>query len=193
MDPRILDELDRMDAASHITESHEEKIAPSSSLHSKRQQALYEDAMAILGKPNSVAPGKYDRIRKLISDVQNMLWKIEDYENGSQSSPEDRDIQEDVIKLYKVSIGKTLGRLNSIWGTVSGENVPQETPTPVAPEAGAVAYASAPIALAANEEIVSPQGISYKVVEINESKVLIEDGNKKQFNVSVETAVKWKK
>ena len=214
MDKRLLDEIDKMneegvvESQSPTVQKPEPSATATVGYANNNYNRLYENAMAMLA--TSAQPGrepsKYERIKKLISDIQGMLWKIEDYDSGYSASSEDKDLQDDVIRLYKAQIGKTLGRLNQIWATLSGENVPQAPVAPVVepaaavntavienPGTGVVAYADGPLKLATDETLVSPQNIKYRIVEANDVKVLIEDENHKRFNIEYATALKWKK
>ncbi len=156
-----------------------------------------------------------ERMRKLINDIQSMLFKLDDNVYDKEAGKEDDDIRDEMKAAMKTSILKMIERLEEVAKKEWKEEAEEEAEEEVEEEAEEEAEEEVEeeeedekeeekeeeevkedgpeiLKLFPTESVTSPQGINYTIIEINENKALLQDPHGEQFKIETNTLKKWK-
>jgi len=127
---------------------------------------------------------KIERIRKLISDIQNIIYKLQD-EYDDKYGKEDNDLRDEMKKALSKTMYKMVDRLKDVLEDKEDKEEDKKEEKEDKKESNF-------FKLFPTESVISPQGKEYKIIEINENKSLIEDGNGEKFKVDTNILKMWK-
>ena len=151
-----------------------------------------------------------ERMRKLINDIQSMLFKLDDNVYDKEAGKEDDDIRDEMKAAMKTSILKMIERLEEVAKKEWKEEAEEEAEEEVEEEAEKEVEEEEAekevekeeeevkedgpeiLKLFPTESVISPQGVNYTIIEINENKALLQDPHGEQFKIETNTLKKWK-
>jgi len=155
---------------------------------------------------------KFERIKKLVSDIQNMIYRIQD-SYTDEYGKEDNDLRDEMKKSLNKTMYKMVDRLKDILENNEekkdegeekkdegeekkeegeekkdeGEEKKDEDKEEEKKEEESNLFKLFP-----TESVISPQGKEYKIIEVNEHKSLIEDNSGDKFKVDTNILKMWK-
>jgi len=133
-----------------------------------------------------------ERMRKLINDIQSMLFKLDDNVYDKEAGKEDDDIRDEMKAAMKISILKMIERLEEVAKKEWKEEEEEEAEEVEKEEEEVKEDGPEILKLFPTEEVISPQGVNYTIIEINENKALLQDPHGEQFKIETNTLKKWK-
>jgi len=196
---RALQEM--LDEHSEMSELNQEDVGK---IEETRQKTLGRVALKVLGEsilkemgpmasygpdrsPYPNCPKKVMKLQKLVRFVDRLLNDYKELYFTLYNQSEDEyevadDLKEMMASSIKIILGSAIGKMQSVWNE---KEEPRETSGDPSSEVE--------IEIIPQDEVKSPAGDTYKVVEeVDNSVKLIKKSTGEQFNVAMETFKKWK-
>lgn len=179
-DSKIIDEA--------LKEPGQPKEKKDKSSKEKLFEALLNEMYPQIAGVEKQSNPKFDRMRNLISIIEDGLCKLQEYESKKMSK-NDEDIYSSLETNFRSIISMAIERLEHVWNESDEEEEEEKEEKDEEEESKNIVLQLQP-----EEKIISPQNIMYTIKEINNDVIrIVDDYDGTAYNVQKDVALKWRK